>query len=169
MDHSFGYNASSRPDDFLSRRDLLWLLTDVVASGGNLLLNGGPRGVDARISDEQLVRLDWLRAWVGTNGDAIHATRPWVTTGTTTGEQAHVRYTTRGDTVFALVQDAPPSITLPDLAPTPTTSVTTVTGDRLAWHATPAGLRVDLGRDTSEGGPTVVACGDVVAAPRPRP
>jgi alpha-L-fucosidase len=62
MDGSFGYNAESGPDDFLTRDELLALFRDVVAKGGNLLLNVGPRGVDASIPDEQQQRLDWLAA-----------------------------------------------------------------------------------------------------------
>jgi alpha-L-fucosidase len=166
MDRSFGYNASSKPEDFLSRRDLLWLLTDVVAGGGNLLLNVGPRGIDAQIPDEQIARLDWLGEWMGEHHEAVQATRPWVTPGTTTAEQAHVRYTTRDDTVFALVQDGPPSVTLPDLAPTPTTAVATVAGPPLDWQATPAGLRVEIGTGAPDTGPVVLACRNVVAAPR---
>ena len=56
MDQSFGYNACSRPEHFLAQDELLWMLTDIVAKGGNLLLNVGPRGVDAQIPDEQLTR-----------------------------------------------------------------------------------------------------------------
>ena len=52
---------------------------DIVAKGGNLLLNVGPRGVDAQIPDEQLARLDWLAEWIGPRPAALHATRPWVT------------------------------------------------------------------------------------------
>ena len=82
MDQSFGHNRCSRPEHFLARDELLWMLTDIVAKGGNLLLNVGPRGVDAQIPDEQLTRLDWLGNWVQPNTDAIVATRPWVTPGT---------------------------------------------------------------------------------------
>jgi len=49
MDLSFGYNANSRPEDFVSRHELLWQFTDVVANGRDLLVNVGPRGVDASI------------------------------------------------------------------------------------------------------------------------
>ena len=45
---------ASRPEHFLDTDELLWMLTDIVAKGGNLLLNVGPRGVDAQIPDEQL-------------------------------------------------------------------------------------------------------------------
>ena len=107
MDHSFGYNAQSRPDDFIAHDELLWSFVDIVAKGGNLLLNVGPRGVDAQISDEQLARLDWLAEWIGPRADAVHATRPWVTSGTTTLEGEEVRYTARDDTVFAFVRAAP--------------------------------------------------------------
>ena len=85
MDHSFGYNAASREADFVTRDDLLWELVDVVANGGNLLLNVGPRGTDAQIPDEQLARLGWLADWVVPHRSAIAATRPFVTPGTTTG------------------------------------------------------------------------------------
>ena len=55
-----GTTRSSRPEHFLAHDELLWMLTDIVAKGGNLLLNVGPRGVDAQIPDEQRTRLDWL-------------------------------------------------------------------------------------------------------------
>ena len=45
--------TSSRSDD------LLWSLVDIAAKGGNLLLNVGPRGVDAQIAEAQ------LDAWTG--------------------------------------------------------------------------------------------------------
>ena len=65
----------SRPEDFIAQGDLLWLLTDIVAKGGNLLLNVGPAGFDAQIPDEQAARLGWLGDWVdrpprGDRGDA---------------------------------------------------------------------------------------------------
>jgi alpha-L-fucosidase len=120
------------------------MLTDIVAKGGNLLLNVGPRGVDAQIPDEQLTRLDWLAQWVVPNAPAIATTRPWVRPGTNNADGHDVRYTARDDLVFAIVRDAPASVVLPDVRATPTSAVTTVTGDALAWKDTPAGISVDI-------------------------
>ena len=65
------------------------VLADIVAKGGNLLLNVGPRGVDAQIPDEQLARLDWLGTWLAPTRRARsrppdRGSRP----GTTTAEGA---------------------------------------------------------------------------------
>jgi alpha-L-fucosidase len=143
MDHSFGYNRCSRPEDFIGRAELLWMLTDIVAKGGNLLLNVGPRGVDAQIPDEQITRLDWLGEWVRPNAGAIMGTRPWVTPGTTTREGHPVRYTARDDTVHAITRDAAGTITLPDVRATPTTAITTVAGTVPRWKDTAPGIEVD--------------------------
>jgi alpha-L-fucosidase len=144
MDQSFGYNAASRPEDFLGHDELLWMLTDIAAKGGNLLLNVGPRGVDAQIPDEQLTRLEWLGKWVRPHAEAIVATRPWVVPGTTTAEGCPVRYTARDDAVFAFVRNATGPITLPDLRPTPLTAVETIGGSPLSWKDSPAGIVVDV-------------------------
>ena len=157
MDHSFGYNAESRPEDFIAQDELLWSFVDIVAKGGNLLLNVGPRGVDAQISDEQLARLDWLAEWIGPRADAVHATRPWVTSGTTTVEGEEVRYTARDDTVFAFVRAAPASgsLTLPDVRATATTTVATIGGSELVSNDTATGLNVS-GLTAAIGAPVVV-------------
>jgi alpha-L-fucosidase len=101
MDHGFGYNRTSTEADHITRADLLRSLVDIVAKGGNLLLNVGPRGEDATIPDEQLVRLGWLAEWMSTNGSALQDTRPWVRPGDITPEGDEVRYTARGDTVWS--------------------------------------------------------------------
>jgi alpha-L-fucosidase len=155
IDRSFGYNAHSRPDHLLSHRDLLWQLVDVVAKGGNLLLNVGPRGIDAQIPDEQLARLDWLGSWLEDHHLAIAATRPWVVPGLCTLEQIQVRYTARGDSVFAFLQDASGWVTLPDARAAKTTTVETVTGSPLPWQDSPAGLAIHLPTSVSGSGPTV--------------
>lgn len=165
MDHSFGHNGCSRPEHFLAHDELTWMLADIVAKGGNLLLNVGPRGVDAQIPDAQQTRLDWLAQFTRANGPALFATRPWVTPGTTTGEGAEVRYTARDDTLFALVRHANGRATLPDVRATPTTRVTSVDGDALGWDATGAGIVVDL-PSPPEGEPVVVALHHVEAQPK---
>lgn len=79
MDRSFGFNRASTDEHFLPRDELLWSFLDIVAKGGNLLLNVGPRGEDAQIPDAQLQRLDWLGQLVGPDAVGIAGTRPWVT------------------------------------------------------------------------------------------
>jgi alpha-L-fucosidase len=44
MDRSFGYNRNSRPEHFISRDELVDMLSAVNSRGGNLMLNVGPRG-----------------------------------------------------------------------------------------------------------------------------
>jgi alpha-L-fucosidase len=165
MDQSFGYNAASRPEHFIARDDLFSMLTDIVAKGGNLLLNVGPRGIDAQIPEEQLARLAWLGEWLRPHADAIVATRPWVTPGTTTREGHPVRYTARDDAVYACVHGGDGKVTLPDVAATPTTAVTTVDGTPLTWSDSAAGLSVDLLSGAPDSSPSVIALERVVARP----
>jgi alpha-L-fucosidase len=160
MDKSFGYNAASRPEDFIARDELLWMLTDIVAKGGNLLLNVGPRGVDAQIPEEQLTRLSWLGEWFRLNAAAIAATRPWIAPGT-----PDVRYTARGDTVYAFVQRARNTVTLAEVAPAPTTALTTIDGAPLPWRDTPAGIAIDLPAPGPDRDPSVVALTNIAARP----
>jgi alpha-L-fucosidase len=196
IDRSFGYNAASRPEDFLGRAELLWLLADIAAKGGNLLLNVGPRGSDGGIPDEQAERLAWLGEWVGGHGRAVLDTRPWVHPGTTTGGGRPVRYTARGDTVYAVVgapkgaagtpgaavdvpvDPASGEVVLAEVLPTPTTSVATLAGRPLTWTGTPGGLSVSLpgpgdgarpddGAEPDDGGvPEVLVLDRVEARPR---
>jgi alpha-L-fucosidase len=162
MDQSFGHNEQSRPEHFLPHDELLWMLTDITAKGGNLLLNVGPRG-DARLPDAQLMRLGWLADWVVPHAEAIAATRPWVVPGTTTGEGAPLRYTARDDTVYAFVQGPSGSVTLPDVRSTPTTAVSAIDGTPLAWKDTPAGIVVDAPTPAPAPEPVVLALRQVDA------
>ena len=163
MDKSFGFNAHSRPDDFLTRTELLRALVDAAAKGGNLLLNVGPRGADATIPDEQLTRLRWLGDFMDENGRALVHTEPWLVAGSTTAEGAWLRYTCRGDDVFAFLDGAggTTSATLREVAVTRSTTVGTLDGTPLRWSDTPAGVRVDLRAGTM---PTVVVLSNARAA-----
>jgi alpha-L-fucosidase len=165
MDKSFGYNAFSRPEDFIARDDLLWLLADVVAKGGNLLLNVGPRGVDAQIPQEQAERLRWLGQWVVPHGAALWGTRPWVRPGTAIADRNPVRYTATGDSVFALVRHPGSTVTLGAMGTTPVTTVGTLDGARLAWKDTPTGVEIDMGDGPTGPEPVVIAFGGVEPKP----
>ncbi len=82
------------------------MFVDVVAHGGNLLLNVGPNadGAIPWVQAQRLLALGW---WLRTNGDAIYGTRPWTRTDGTTAEGHDIRYTTRDGEVFAIVCGTP--------------------------------------------------------------
>ncbi len=66
---SFSFNATMMPS-----RKVIHMLTDIVAKGGNLLLNIGP-GPDGTWYDEAYDRLRETGKWLSINGDAIYGTR----------------------------------------------------------------------------------------------
>jgi alpha-L-fucosidase len=61
-------------DQFKSSRDVIHLLVEVVAKGGNLLLGVGP-DAQGLLSDVQVSRLREIGTWLSTNGEAIYNTR----------------------------------------------------------------------------------------------
>jgi len=107
IDKSFGYNRLSRDEDHLAHEELIHSFVDIVSKNGNLLLNVGPRGEDAAIPEAQLRRLDWLGAWLARNGEAIRGTRPWQRAEGSTSDGDALRFTRRGDELFAVVLARP--------------------------------------------------------------
>lgn len=71
--HSYGYNRNENINDYKSSRELLLLLIDIVARGGNLLLDIGPTG-DGRIPVIMQERLLEMGDWLKVNGEAIYET-----------------------------------------------------------------------------------------------
>ena len=72
-------------------------LVDIVSKNGTLLLNIGPKA-DGTIPEREQQILREIGAWLKINGEAIYGTRPW----TTSGEGRDIRFTTAGDTLYAL-------------------------------------------------------------------
>jgi alpha-L-fucosidase len=71
--HSYGYNRNEQLDDYKSSRELILLLCDIVARGGNLLLDIGPTA-DGRIPVIMQQRLVDMGDWLKLNGEAIYET-----------------------------------------------------------------------------------------------
>ncbi len=70
---------------YKSGSDLIRLLYETRAKGGNLLLNVGPKP-DGELPIEQEERLREIALWMFVNQEAIYAVRPWVITN----EQRHL-------------------------------------------------------------------------------
>ncbi len=74
--HSYGYNRNEQLADYKSSHDLILLLVDIVARGGNLLLDIGPTA-DGRIPVIMQQRLTDMGNWLSVNGEAIYGTKAW--------------------------------------------------------------------------------------------
>ena len=142
---SFGFNRQEDESTYLQPDELIRMFVDIVAHGGNLLLNVGPTG-DGVVPHAQAMRLLALGWWLRTNGDAIYGTRPWTRTTGTTGEGHDVRFTSRDGDLFAIVLDTPGSDVVElDVTPPAGATVHLLGHDApLAWEVTAAGARVTL-------------------------
>ena len=114
---SFGYNRDEPDDSYLSVDELVRMVVDVTARGGNVLLNIGPCG-DGTIPLVQANRVLGLGWWLRTNGEAIFGTRPWRVTDATTPDGLDVRFTQRDGSVFAIVLGTPTTsrVRVPEVA-----------------------------------------------------
>jgi alpha-L-fucosidase len=66
---SFAYD-----DEYKSPRELIHLLIDVIAKGGNLALNVGPQP-DGRLPSPAIERMKAIGKWLKVYGEAVYATR----------------------------------------------------------------------------------------------
>lgn len=66
-------------ENYKSGGELIRMLIETRAKGGNLLLNVGPKP-DGELPIEQEERLREMALWNFINGESVHAVRPWVIT-----------------------------------------------------------------------------------------
>lgn len=83
--------------------EIINLLVETRAKGGNLLLNVGPKP-DGELPIEQEERLREIALWMQVNQEAIYATRPWAITN-----EGPVWFTKAkdADTLYAIVKQEP--------------------------------------------------------------
>lgn len=87
-------------DIYKSGGELISILIETRAKGGNLLLNVGPKP-DGELPIEQEERLREIALWMFINGESIYGVRPWVVTN-----EHDVWFTKKKneDTVYAIVK-----------------------------------------------------------------
>jgi alpha-L-fucosidase len=162
--NSWGYVEN---DKYKDPGDIIDDLIDIVSKNGTLLLNIGPKA-DGTIPEIQRQILSSIGNWLNVNGEAIYGTRPWkvygegptpIVAGSFTDVKrapftaADFRFTTNGDTLYAIALAWPEGHTLvvkslAANAPLADGSVTDVRlighEGKLDWRQTPDGLVVNL-------------------------
>ena len=97
---------------YKSVRELLHLLVDVVAKGGNLALDVPPLP-SGRLPEPAVARMEAMGRWLAAHGEAIYATRlqspyrtgDWAYTASKTGTVYAIRLWREGETATELVLD----------------------------------------------------------------
>ncbi len=116
------YNREAK---YKTPKQIIDMLVDIVSRNGNLMLNF-PLPNSGELDYEELVVLGEIAKWMAVNSEGIYATRPWKTFGegpaaaapagggTRFNESgrsdlgaADVRFTTKGDTLYAFVMGWP--------------------------------------------------------------
>lgn len=160
---NWSYNRLERLDDYLSERDLIHLLVETVALGGNLHVDVSPcaDGTIPMLQQERLMQMgDWLRV----NGEAIYGTQRWRVPSegpmvesvnprldkhwkwTATRERPMIFYTAKGDALYAIAL-AWPGKSLRLESPTPGTRTEVRLLGRcqpLSWRPAGNGLVVEI-------------------------
>jgi alpha-L-fucosidase len=160
---NWSYNRLEKLEDYLSERDLIHLLVETVALGGNIHFDVSPcaDGTIPMLQQERLVQMgDWLRV----NGEAIYGTHRWHVPNegppvesinprldkkwrwTETTQRPLVYYTAKADTVYAMCLKWPgKTLKLINPVATPRTQVHLLGYARpLNWKPGAKGLTIDV-------------------------
>lgn len=175
MGFSFGYSRTENLQDYNSSEELLYMLIDIVARGGNFLLDIGPTA-DGRIPVIMQQRLIDIGGWLAINGEAIYGTRPWIRSNQwSEGEVKdaprgaakggydimkltvapdpgfavkEIFFTQRGSTLYAICPRLPDGdLVIHDLRPPASATIDLVGGaGKLAWRQNDTDVRISLPR-----------------------
>jgi alpha-L-fucosidase len=130
-------------DNYKSTRDLIHLLVNIAAKGGNFLLNVGPdpNGV---LPQPALERMEQIGRWMQVNGEALYGTRP-----IPPYKVGQVCLTRKGDKLYAICLAEQGQTSLPaqiQIAPIKSAKSVRLLGSSTAmqWKVTPEGLSIDV-------------------------
>jgi alpha-L-fucosidase len=99
MSESYGYNRTDSLENYLTADELVEMLVRIAAKGGNLNLMVNPDGT-GKVPEIQMELLRELGDWLGVNGEAIYATRPYEVTCDNTQLGQPVWYTMSKDSTY---------------------------------------------------------------------
>lgn len=159
---NWSYNRLERLEDYLGERDMIQLLVETVAQGGNMHFDVSPRadGTIPLLQQERLIQMgDWLRV----NGEAIYGTRRWRVTHegplvptydprldktwnwTVRKAIPQVQYTRKGDVLYAITLAWPgKTLKLENPAPGPQTQVQMLGVGAVSWKPSGSGLVINV-------------------------
>ena len=100
--HGHAWQYQPQNETYKSGAQLISLLVETRAKGGNLLLNVGPKP-DGELPIEQEERLREMALWMFVNGEAIYGVRPWVITN-----EGDIWFTKKQDTLYAIIDSDKP-------------------------------------------------------------
>ena len=147
MNTSYGYNRNDH--NWVSAKEVVSRLTEIVSKGGNYLLNVGPTA-EGLIPQPCVDCLREVGAWMNLNGEAIYGTSPWRVTHE--GDPpAPIRFTAKGNAVYAICPAGPhPQVVIQALGkaavPDKTISSVSLLGsqDQVPWRQSAAGLTLTV-------------------------
>jgi alpha-L-fucosidase len=153
--------------DYKTSTSLIHDLVDIVSKNGTLLLNIGPRPDGTIPEGDGQILLD-IGRWLAVNGEAIYGTRPWKIFGEGPTEviegafqdtkraeftSRDVRFTTKGEALYAIVMDWPESgeVVIESLAASQANNPAAIrqvrllgTKEAVQWSRDRCGLKVKL-------------------------
>src|SRR5580704_5784600 len=102
MTMGIGWQYQPQNEHYRSGGELIRMLIQTRAKGGNFLLNVGPKpNGDLPIEEEE--RLREIALWMFVNSDAIYSVRPWVITN-----EGDIWFTKKKDTLYAMIESGTP-------------------------------------------------------------
>ncbi len=141
---------SYKPDDkYKSTRQLIHLLVNIVAKGGNFLVNVGPTA-DGELPEPALERMKEIGQWMRINGDAIYGTRPLPPY-----KVGPVCLTKKGEKLYAIYLAQEEQTVLPEriqIPPVKDAKSVKLLGSKAAveWTITAEGLVVTIPQDVRQ-------------------
>ena len=148
---SFGYNQKEGPDSYMTPTRCIRMFADIVSKNGNMLLNVGPMP-DGTIPELQRRCLQGLGAWLRVHGEAIYSTRPWQQAEAQTVDGLPIRFTQKGDALYAILLETPEpgQVIIPGLRTASTAAIHLLgRAAPLTWRQEADRLIIDWPRDVA--------------------